>query len=158
MRKHHYQTMLKWTGSFDVGTKDYKSYSRDHVTKIDRKLHTILGSSDPSFRGDPSRYNPEELFQASISNCHMLWYLHLCSVNKVIVLEYQDRAMGTMEEDESGGGQFVSVTLYPSIKVKDSGMIEIAQELHEEANRMCFIANSCNFCISHQPNIAASNQ
>jgi len=157
MKKHNYQTVLKWTGNLNEGTKEYRSYSRDHLTTIDGKQHSILCSSDPSFRGDPSRYNPEELFLASLSNCHMLWYLHLCSVHQVIVLEYQDRATGTMEEDESGSGRFVSVTLFPVIRIKESGMMEKAEALHEEANRMCFIANSCNFDIKHQPNIKADN-
>ncbi|WP_299533538.1 OsmC family protein [Ulvibacterium sp.] len=157
MKKHYYQTLLEWTGSRNNGTQDYTSYSRDHSVTIEGKQHSILGSSDSSFRGDPSRYNPEELFLASIANCHMLWYLHLCATNHIIVLEYLDHATGVMEEDKNGGGRFTEVTLHPYVKVKDSSMIEKANTLHERANRLCFIANSCNFTIKHQPKTEVLN-
>ncbi|MEM9300141.1 MAG: OsmC family protein [Bacteroidota bacterium] len=151
MKKHNYQTLLEWTGNLGNGTKNYKSYSRDHCLTIEGKQHPVLGSSDPSFRGNPSRYNPEELFLASISNCHMLWYLHLCSVNDIVVLDYVDRATAIMEEDKTGSGHFTEVTLHPHVKVKDEEMIEKANGLHEKANQFCFIANSCNFTIKHEP-------
>lgn len=151
MKKHHYKTLLEWTGNEGVGTENYRSYSRNHTIKVEGKHHKILGSSDPSFLGDKSRYNPEELFLSSISNCHMLWYLHLCSVHHIIVTEYLDHATGIMEEDETGSGRFTEVILHPQVKVKDADMEAKANELHEEANKMCFIANSCNFKIGHNP-------
>ncbi|MGD1945558.1 MAG: OsmC family protein [Croceivirga sp.] len=151
MKQHHYKTFLEWTGNLNNGTKDYKSYSRNHRVTIDGKQHSILGSSDPSFRGDASRYNPEELFLASISNCHMLWFLHLCSINDIVVLEYLDHAMGVMEEDKTGSGHFTEVTLHPRVKIENADMIDKANSLHEKANQFCFIANSCNFKIKHQP-------
>lgn len=151
MKQHHYKIILKWTGNTGSGTQNYRSYNRDHEVWVAGKQHTILGASDPSFRGDPSRYNPEELFLASISNCHMLWYLHLCSAHQIVVLEYLDQAQGIMEEDVAGSGRFTSVTLYPQVKIKDATMIEQANQLHAAANKMCFIANSCNFKIDHEP-------
>jgi len=151
MKKHHYKATLEWTGNSGMGTLDYKAYSRDHTTYIPGKNHKIMGSSDPSFLGDTTRYNPEELFLSSISNCHMLWYLHLCSVHKIIVTHYKDNATGIMQEDKQGSGRFVEVTLHPHVFVKEENMIPRATELHSEANAMCFIANSCNFAIGHQP-------
>lgn len=151
MKQHNYKTYLEWTGNLNNGTQDYKSYSRDHQITIKGKQHSILGSSDPSFRGDPSRYNPEELFLASLSNCHMLWFLHLCSVNQVIVLEYIDNATRVMAEDNNGSGRFTEVTLNPNVTVKNESMVVRAKELHHEANKMCFIANSCNFSVLHEP-------
>lgn len=151
MKKHHYTTTLKWTGNQGIGTKNYRTYSRSHRISAEGKQHVITGSSDPSFLGDSSLYNPEELFLSSISSCHMLWYLHLCSVNNVIVTEYLDHATGVMEEDESGSGRFTEVTLHPKVKVKGEAMKDKAKELHEEANKMCFIANSCKFIITHDP-------
>ena len=151
MKKHNYEISLEWTGNKGSGTFDYRSYSRDHVTKGKDKSAKILGSSDPSFRGDTARYNPEELFLSSIASCHMLWYLHLCSVNDVIVLEYSDEPKGVMEENTDGSGQFSTVTLNPTVKVSKESMIERANNLHEKAHKMCFIANSCNFKISHKP-------
>ena len=151
MKRHHYTVSLEWTGNKGSGTFDYRSYARDHEIKGSDKSMSILGSSDPSFRGDPLRYNPEELFLSSISSCHMLWFLHLCSVQGIIVLEYTDEPKGTMIEKEDGSGAFDEVTLYPNVVVAQEKMIPLANNIHEEANKMCFIANSCNFKIAHSP-------
>ncbi|MFD0796875.1 OsmC family protein [Maribacter chungangensis] len=151
MKKHQYKTALEWTGNKGHGTANYRSYDRNYTVHVDGKAHPIMGFSDPSFLGDASRYNPEELFLSSIASCHMLWYLHLCAINRITVTEYLDKATGVMSEDENGGGRFIAVTLNPQVKVKDAKMIAKATELHEEANTMCFIANSCNFKIGHVP-------
>ncbi len=152
MKEHHYQAEIKWVGNEGKGTSGYTAYNRNHITTIQGKNHVIEGSSDPSFRGDRTRYNPEELFLSSISTCHMLWYLHLCSVHKVIVTAYEDNATAIMQEDEKGSGKFTSVVLHPQVQVSDATMLEMANALHEKANKMCFIANSCNFKIEHEPN------
>jgi len=150
MKEHHYKATITWVGNQGTGTSNYRAYSRNHDISIAGKP-TIPASSDPSFRGDPARYNPEEMFVSSLSSCHMLWYLHLCSVNGVVVVDYRDEATGTMEETPDGGGRFKEVTLYPVVTVADAAMVEKANALHHEANQMCFIANSCNFPIHHQP-------
>lgn len=113
-----------------------------------------MGSSDPSFLGDPSCYNPEDLLVSSLSACHMLWYLHLCSANGIVVTSYTDHATGVMEQTKDGGGQFREVTLRPRVTIKDSKMVVAARQLHQEANKKCFIANSCNFKVGHEPEIA----
>ena len=140
-QQHNYKVQVTWTGNLGSGTLDYRAYSRDHVIGVEGK-EEIEGSSDPKFRGDDSRINPEELFLASISSCHMLWYLHLASVNGITVLEYNDAATGTMEEGNDGSGHFTSVQLQPRILIAQAGKRERALELHEEAGRKCFIANS----------------
>jgi len=152
MKEQFYKSTLEWTSNKGSGTKTYRSYSRSHRIGIEGKQHLIKGSADPSFSGDPSRYNPEELFLSSIASCHMLWYLHLCSAHSIVVTEYLDQPKGLMVEDENGSGRFVEVTLYPNVKVMEKNMIGKANELHEEAHRMCFIANSCNFKIDYIPN------
>lgn len=149
MKKHYYKSNLEWSGNAGLGTSGYKSYERSYQVSVEGKP-TLEGSSDPAFRGDKSKYNPEELFLASISSCHMLWYLHVCSVNNVIVVEYKDQAKGLMIENKDGSGQFESVTLYPSVVVQNESMIEQAMVLHQQANKMCFIANSCDFEIGHE--------
>lgn len=156
MKNHNYEIQIEWTGNEGKGTLNSKSYNRNHKIEADGKYDVINGSSDPSFLGDKTRYNPEELFLSSISACHMLWYLHLCSEHKIIVTEYLDNATGNMEETENGSGRFTEVILNPKVKIKDLNMIKKANELHEEANKMCFIANSCNFKILHQPNTTAA--
>jgi len=150
MKAHHYKVNITWTGNRGKGTASYTAYDRDHVIATAGKPQ-LPGSSDPSFRGDPARYNPEELLVASLSSCHMLWYLHLCAAAGVVVVEYADDAAGIMEETANGGGRFTEVTLFPVITVAHEDMVEKADALHEKANELCFIANSCNFPIHHKP-------
>ena len=104
-RNHSYQCSTKWTGAGSAGTANYRSYDRSHVSGVPGRPD-LLGSSDPAFRGDPSRWNPELLLVAALSQCHLLQYLHLCAVNGVTVVAYRDDASGTMEEDGEGGGKF----------------------------------------------------
>lgn len=149
MKSHHYKATIAWTGNNGSGTGDYKGYSRSHTISIDGKA-TLEASSDSAFRGDASKHTPEDLFVAALSSCHMLWYLHLCAVNGVVVVTYTDNAEGEMIENNDGSGQFSSVTLHPYVTVADATMTEKAQSLHAEANRMCFIARSVNFPVHHQ--------
>ena len=149
-KQHNYQLTIEWTGNSGTGTSAYTAYKRDHEVLTGGKT-VIHMSSDPAFRGDATKHNPEELLLASISSCHMLWYLHLCATAGVIVNGYVDHANGLMEETEDGGGRFTSVTLYPQVTVTDASMIEKANELHNEANKLCFIANSLNFAVHHKP-------
>jgi len=152
MKQHEYKVQVNWTGNDGGGTKSYREYRRDHTICAAGKPE-IPGSSDPSFRGDPRRYNPEELLVASLSACHMLWYLHLCSVNQIIVVGYQDRASGVMQEHEDGSGEFVRVTLQPRVKILAGASREKALALHEEAHQQCFIARSVRFAVEVEPQI-----
>lgn len=155
MKKHNYKIKIEWTGNEGNGTLNYKSYNRNHKIIANGKYDAINGSSDPSFLGDKARYNPEDLFISSLSACHMLFYLHLCSVHKIVVTEYLDNATGIMEVAKDGSGIFTEVTLNPKVKITELSKITKANELHQEANKMCFIANSCNFKINHNPNTTA---
>lgn len=149
MKNHTYQTKLTWTGNLGSGTESYRKYSRDHSIIVGDKPE-ILSSSDPSFRGDPNRYNPEELFLASLSSCHMLWFLHLASVQKIIVTAYEDHAEGTMVEEADGSGRFTKVVLKPLVTIEGKAPTAEIEAIHHEANKKCFIANSCNFPIIHK--------
>ncbi len=143
---HNYALTLEWTGDQGTGTDHYRSYKRDHVIRIEGKPD-LLGSSDPTFRGDPSRHNPEDLLVAALSACHMMSYLHVCVMNGVVVTAYVDHATGSMETLPDGSGRFLEVTLHPEVTVKDPGMIAKADELHHKAHELCFIANSVNFPV-----------
>lgn len=149
---HNYSATITWTGNRGNGTSSYVAYDRDHIISIAGKPD-IPGSSDPAFLGNPQRYNPEDSFVAAISACHMLWYLHLCAVNGVIVISYVDCAKGTMKENSDGSGQFTDVVLHPEVTVSSREMEEKAIALHEDAHRMCFLARSVNFPVRHQPEI-----
>lgn len=150
MKQHTYTATITWTGNQGTGTSEYKAYSRNHIISAEDKKD-IEGSSDPSFRGDKSRYSPEDLLLDSISACHMLWYLHLCSVHGVIVTAYEDNASAIMIEDKDGSGQFSEATLNPNVTVQHESMIAKANALHHEANKLCFIARSVKFPVHHKP-------
>lgn len=147
--QHHYKAAISWTGNRGEGTSHYKAYDRSHSLTISHKPEILL-SSDPAFMGDPVKHNPEELFLSALSSCHMLWYLHLCADNGIIVSSYTDLATGIMDEKVEGG-KFTEVMLHPHVTVLHSSMIAKANELHEEAHKKCFIANSCNFPVKHHP-------
>ncbi|MGC5012343.1 OsmC family protein [Streptosporangium sp. DT93] len=148
---HTYDVTVGWTGNLGSGTDGYRSFSRDHEVTAGGKA-AIAASSDPAFRGDPARWNPEELLVASVSQCHMLWYLHLCAAGGVTVVEYQDRAHGVMTMDESGGGgRFTEIVLRPEVTVADPSTAEKARALHGDVHALCFIARSLNFPVTHLP-------
>jgi organic hydroperoxide reductase OsmC/OhrA len=149
-KQHSYKLTVKWTGNNGMGTSDYREFERSHSITAEGKP-VIEGSSDPAFRGDKTKYNPEDLLLASLSSCHMLWYLHLCSTEGIVVTNYIDNATGTMAETPDGGGHFTEVTLNPVVIVTQKSMIEKANELHKKANELCFIANSVNFTVHHKP-------
>jgi organic hydroperoxide reductase OsmC/OhrA len=151
VKQHTYKIGVVWTGNDGTGTASYKGYRRDHVISAKGKPE-IAGSSDPGFRGDPSRYNPEEMLVSTLSTCHMLWFLHLCCVNRVVVVDYRDEAVGVMEENADGSGQFAQVTLHPSVKIS-SGDREKALDLHHQAHKLCFIARSVNFPVEVEAEI-----
>jgi organic hydroperoxide reductase OsmC/OhrA len=156
MKEHLYTAVVRWTGNRGEGTASYRSYGREHEVEAEGKP-AIPGSSDPGFRGDPQRWSPEELLVASLSQCHLLWYLHLCAVNGVVVTAYEDRPEGRMAETEDGGGRFTEVVLRPAVAVAGEGMVERARELHEDAHRLCFVANSVNFPVRHEPTVAVGD-
>jgi organic hydroperoxide reductase OsmC/OhrA len=150
MKQHTYRVQMDWTGNVGEGTKTYRGYLRDHVIACEGK-EPIPGSSDPTFRGDATRYNPEELLVAALSSCHMLWYLHLCAVGGVNVLEYHDAASGVMDENADGSGQFVRVLLKPTVTIATGSDRAKAESLHEQAHHMCFIARSVKFPVDCEP-------
>ncbi len=149
-KEHQYQANITWTGNKGSGTMDYRSYDRSYVISVEHKSD-IQGSSDSAFLGDKTKHNPEDLLVSSLSSCHMLWYLHLCSQNGIVVLDYKDTAIGKMTEEANGSGRFTEVLLQPVVTIADAAHTEKANALHEQANKMCFIANSCNFPVKHQP-------
>jgi organic hydroperoxide reductase OsmC/OhrA len=155
-KQHTYQTTTVWTGNTGRGTADYRAFSRDHEISGTQKTAPILGSSDPAFRGDRARYNPEELLVASLSTCHMLWVLHVCADAGIVVTEYRDEAAGTMAETDDGAGQFTVVVLRPRMTITDAGRVNEARALHARAHHMCFVARSVNFPVELEPVVIAA--
>lgn len=150
MKEHNYNATIRWTGNLGTGTSSYRAYSRNHEIEFPGKA-VLPGSSDPAFRGDPTRYNPEEMLVASLSTCHLLWYLHLCAENNIVLTDYQDAAIGVMAESPDGSGRFLSVTLRPRAVITTESDPATARELHHRAHQLCFIANSVNFPVHCEP-------
>jgi organic hydroperoxide reductase OsmC/OhrA len=153
-KDHKYSVTVQWTGNTGTGTSTYRGYERAHEISADGKP-AIAASSDPAFRGDRARWNPEELLLAALSSCHQLAYLHLCAVEGIVVVAYEDHAEGWMQETADGAGQFTRVLLRPKVTIS-AGDAAKAKELHHEAHEKCFIARSVNFPVKNEPEIIAA--
>jgi len=152
-KTHHYSVAVRWTGNTGTGTSSYRSYERHHEIVGEMQKPLIPGSADPAFRGDASRWNPEELLVASLAACHQLWYLHLCADAGIVVIAYIDSAEGLMEETADGSGRFQRVILRPEVTVASGSDVVKARGLHDAAHAKCFIAKSVNFPVDHEPQI-----
>ncbi|MEV7604551.1 OsmC family protein [Paenarthrobacter sp. NPDC089322] len=150
LNEHHYALTVRWTGNRGEGTASYRGYSRDHDVDIPG-LPTLQGSADPTFHGDKTRYNPEQLLLAALSQCHMLSFLHVAVKHGVVVTAYEDNAEGLMKLNRDGSGQFETVTLKPRVTISDPAHKGLVPQLHHEANQLCFIARSVNFPVLHEP-------
>lgn len=146
---HEYALTVEWTGNQGTGTSSYREYGRDNVVTAPGK-DGIAGSSDPSFRGDAARWNPEELLVAALAQCHMLQFLHLAAVAGVRVVAYTDSPVGTMTVDRDGGGRFDEVVLHPVVTVDGAVDDERLDALHERSHELCFVARSVNFPVRHE--------
>ncbi|WP_028222021.1 OsmC family protein [Paraburkholderia oxyphila] len=153
--EHHYTVTVQWTGNRGSGTSGYRDYVRDHTIEAAGKP-AIAGSSDPAFRGDRDRWNPEELLVASASACHQLWYLHLCADAGIAVLAYVDEAQGTMI-DSAEEGRFREIVLRPRVTIRAGDNRSLAEQLHHAAHEKCYIANSVNFPIRCEPTIETAD-
>ena len=151
--EHHYDDLtITWTGNRGTGTSSYRAHARDHEV-VSATAGALDGSADPAFRGDPHRWNPEQLLVVSLAQCHMLWYLHLAMEAGVTVTAYQDHPTGTMTTDARGAGQFDEVVLRPRVTISAASDPEIADRVHGRVPEMCFIARSVNFPVRHRPQI-----
>lgn len=154
-RPHRYRVDVIWTGNRGTGTDGYRNYSRNHVIHVPGKPE-LAGSSDPTFRGDATRHNPEDMLVAALSTCHMLSYLHMATVAGVVVTDYRDAAEGTMVT-EGDGGRFTEVVLRPVVVVTAASDPAKAEAAHEAAHHACFIANSVNFPVRCEPRIVVAS-
>ena len=155
-REHRYKITNRWTGNLGAGTATYAGYSRNHEISAEGKSACVDGSSDPAYRGDATRYNPEELLLGALSACHMLWVLHLCADAGIVVTEYADQAEGEMIEHEDGSGEFTRVVLRPRMTVTDAARIADVIALHRRAHELCFVARSMSFPVEQDPVVVAA--
>ena len=153
--EHRYALQARWTGNRGTGTSGYRDYDRSVTLSIDGKP-ALEASSDRPFRGDPSKWNPEDMLLAALSECHLLSYLHACVQAGVVVVSYTDDATGRMTEDGRGGGAFTEVVLRPRVEVAAASMVAAAEAAHAQAHEWCFIANSVNFPVRHEATVSAA--
>lgn len=153
--EHHYALTATWTGDLGTGTSGYRTYSRDVTLSVEGKPD-VLASADKPFRGDPARWNPEDLLLGALSQCHLLSYLHACVTAGVVVTSYRDEATGVMRENGRNGGSFTEVMLRPQVTVADASMLAAAERAHEDAHEWCFIAQSMNFPVRHEAVVTVS--
>jgi organic hydroperoxide reductase OsmC/OhrA len=148
---HEYRVRVDWHD--DPGTVDYRSYTRDHVVSAEGKP-ALDGSSDRAFRGDPARWNPEELLVAALSACHLMSFLHSAAEAGIVVTAYSDSPVGRMTRDDDGGWSISSVVLHPRVTVSGDTAGPAVQDfssLHHEAHEACFIARSVAFPVTVEP-------
>ncbi|MBF1999557.1 MAG: OsmC family protein [Synechococcales cyanobacterium C42_A2020_086] len=154
--EHTYRATTIWTGASKGATTSYEAYSREYIVAIDGKL-CLVGSADPTFRGNPALHNPEDLLVSSLSACHMLSYLALCARAGVRVVSYVDEVKGTMSTQD-GKVRFTEVTLKPRVLIEAGDDIEKARSLHHDAHEICFIANSVAFPVRHESSVLHASE
>ncbi|SJN10438.1 OsmC/Ohr family protein [Leucobacter sp. 7(1)] len=152
---HEYRIDIEWSGNRGTGTSGYREYGRELLIHADHKS-PLEGSADPTFHGNRERWNPEELLVAALAQCHMLSYLHMAVRAGVVVMAYTDAARGTMQQ-QGVGGAFTEVVLRPRVTVADASMVDAARQAHVAAREACFIANSVNFPVHHEPEIVVAS-
>lgn len=122
-------------------------YSRSHFWEFDNGKQ-IAASASPNIvpvpLSDPEAIDPEEAFVAALSSCHMLWFLSIAAKRGFVVELYRDPAEGILKKDKNGRLAITEVTLYPHVLYKDGNVPgeEENTEMHHEAHKKCFIANS----------------
>ena len=131
-------------------------YSRGHTWTFDGGVEVPASSSPhvvPLPYSDGSAVDPEEAFVASISSCHMLWFLSLAAKRGFCVDSYVDDAVGIVEKDQSRRLAMTRVTLRPRAMFSGNQLPTQAdiQALHHEAHEQCFIANSVKTDIQCEP-------
>mgnify|MGYP003670193837 CR=1 FL=1 len=156
INQHIFKVSTNWSKKEGESTTSPRTYSRNHTIKIKGRAEVLKISAAKAFKGDDTLHNPEDLLLSAVSSCHMMSYFYVCSQNGVEVLSYTDNAQAFLEVDKNGKGQIAKVELYPEVIVSKPEMIEVAETLHQKANDLCFIANSCNFPISHSATVNCS--
>lgn len=149
--RHEYRSTLVWTGARSGSTTSYQAYSREYEFHSGDKPR-FKASADPHFRGDPTLYNPEDLLVMALSACHLLSYLAECARGGVHVVAYEDDARGIMSMRDNRL-RFTEVVLRPRVTVAAVDQVERARELHHKAHEDCYVANSVNFPVRHEPTI-----
>jgi organic hydroperoxide reductase OsmC/OhrA len=147
---HRYAARISWSGSTGEG---YDAYTRAHEATSPPAAHgqPLALSSDPAFKGDPAKLNPEQLLVLAASSCQLLSFLAVAARARVDIIRYEDDADGEMPEDDRPL-RITRITLRPTITVRgEAPDDERLRQLTDTAHRHCFIANSLSTDIRIEP-------
>ncbi|MGQ0511288.1 MAG: OsmC family protein [Betaproteobacteria bacterium] len=140
------------------GAFDYKTYSRTHSVDFGNGIvvagNAAAGNVPPTV---PAAHgvDPEQAFVASLSTCHMLWFLHLASRAKFTVTRYVDEASGVLEKGPQGKWMMTRVTLRPAVSFSGTAPApEEHEQLHHKAHEECYVANSVKSEVICLPTIS----
>ena len=157
---HQYSAEIIWERG-DAVFSDNR-YSRRHLWRFDGGLEVPASSAPQSVpvpMSDPSAVDPEEAFIASLSSCHMLWFLAIAGKRKFRVDRYRDQASGILEKNPAGKLWMSVVTLHPEVQF--SGELlptpQQIEDMHHSAHAECYIANSVSSQVRVEPVFAAAN-
>ncbi|MBF8148317.1 OsmC family protein [Winogradskyella sp. F6397] len=150
---HTFKAQVNWTINEGESTKNPRRFSRNHKVTKGNKVSDLQVSAAKPFRGDDTLFNPEDLLLSALISCHMMSYLYVCAQHQIEVLSYTDTSEGDLVVEANGSGSFKMVRLKPIVTIKDGSQKDLALSLHNKANELCFIANSCNFPIYHDATI-----
>jgi organic hydroperoxide reductase OsmC/OhrA len=148
--EHHFQASVTWPADPAQKRPPEPDFSRNAI--LASPGHEPFAASSPAvYGGEPSRWNPEELLAASLAHCHMLTYLAVAAKRRLEVIAYEDHATATLAKGPSGKLQIVDVLLRPKVRLAAGADLEAARALHDKAHDHCFISNSVNFPVRHEP-------
>ena len=150
----HYTARLFWQRGTEEKFTDQR-YSRRHTLCFDGGAEWA-GSSSPSVvplpYSDAGAVDPEEMFVAALSSCHMLWFLSIAAAQGHVVDRYEDDAIGVMAHDAQRRMAMTVVTLRPQVQFAGTPPdAETRAALHHESHRQCFIANSVKTEVRVEP-------
>lgn len=141
-----YSAVVRWERGRDEAFSD-NQYSRGHEWSFDGG-QVVPASSSPDIVPLPysiaANVDPEEAFVASLSSCHMLFFLSIAAKRRLVVDEYLDHAVGVMAPNAAGRQAMTQVTLRPRVRFAAATEVSLEQlqRLHHQAHELCFIANS----------------
>lgn len=151
-----YEITLAYPAESGQLTPPAPAYSRNSTMRADGKPE-VNASAPEAGGGDAARYNPEELMLMSLSQCHMLTYLAIAAKKRIAVVAYTDRATGVLGAGSNGKISMQAVTLRPRVTVARGSNLADAQAIHDKAHAYCFMANSVNFPVNNEAEIAEAD-
>ncbi|HKY13719.1 MAG TPA: OsmC family protein [Microthrixaceae bacterium] len=152
MATSEYRVTMRWVGNDGRGTAELETFGRDGELSSDG-LPTIPTSSSPDHAGSAGGWTPEDLLAGAVSQCQMLWFLHLCAKNEIVVQSYVDDVVATLKVKGSKG-TVSSIALNVSVEVS-SGDLTLAESLFTKAGELCYVARSLSSPVTHTLSITS---